>query len=181
MRKRCSWVPAGDTLYETYHDTEWGIPCHDDKKLYELFLLELFQAGLSWRLILGKRDNFRRAFEGFDAKKIAAYGEEKIAALAQDKGIIRHEKKIRAAVKNASVFIAIQKEYGSFDTYLWHFTDGKTIKETAGVTKNALSDRVSNDLKQRGAQYAGSTSIYSLLQAAGIIDSHEEGCWKYKK
>ncbi|WP_366461186.1 DNA-3-methyladenine glycosylase I [uncultured Dialister sp.] len=156
-----------------------GVPVHDDRKLFEMLLLESFQAGLSWESILNKRENFRRAFDGFDPVKVASYGEEKMESLRQDAGIIRNRLKIRSAVGNAKVFLAIRKEWKTFDSYLWHWTEGRTIRET-GQTSSPLSDAISKDLKKRGMKFVGTTIIYSYLQAVGVIDSHEEGCFKEK-
>ena len=163
-----------------YHDHEWGIPVHEDGKLFEMLLLETFQAGLSWECVLNKREAFRRAFDGFDATKIAVYDEEKLLTLQQDKGIIRNRLKIQAAVTNARIFNAVRQEYGSFDRYIWHFTDYRTLYETDRTT-SPLSDTISKDLYRRGMKFVGSTIIYSSLQAIGIIKSHEEGCWLARK
>lgn len=178
---RCPYVPAGDALYVAYHDTEWCMPQHDDAKIYELFLLELFQAGLSWRTLLHKRENFRRAYAGFDVARVAAFTAQDEARLLQDAGIIRHAGKIRASIVNARVYQAIQQEWGSFDAYIWHFTDGQTVYEPLTTTRNALSDAVTNDLKHRGTKFAGTTSIYSFLQAIGIIYSHAPECFCYAR
>lgn len=178
--ERCSWVDEKSELYIRYHDEEWGVPVYDDEKLFEMLLLECFQAGLSWITILKKREAFYRAFDGFDRAKIAGYGEEKVEALMQDAGIIRNRGKITAAIKNAAVFGEIQKEYGSFSTYLWGFTGGKIIRnqDDAVRTTTELSDRVSKDLKKRGMRFVGSVTIYSYLQAVGVVDDHEKKCWK---
>lgn len=180
MKHRCSeeWT-GGDPLLIRYHDEEWGKPEHDEKKLTELFLLELFQAGLSWSIILHKRENFRKAFDDFDLKKIAAYDEAKVESLMQDAGIIRNRKKIEACIHNASIILKIRKEYGSFSSYIWHFTDGKSIIEEIHVTRDALSDDVSRDLKKRGMKFAGTVTVYSFLQAGGIVYSHTKDCFRY--
>lgn len=170
-----------DPLLQKYHDEEWGKPEHDEKKLYEMFLLELFQAGLSWQIILKKRENFRKAFSQFNVKKIAAYDDTKVAELLQDPGIIRSRGKISAAVSNAKIVLQIEKEYGSFGTYLWHYTDGKPVYESLKITCDTLSDTVSNDLKKRGMKYCGSVTIYSFLQAVGIIYSHTSDCPCFKR
>jgi len=167
---------AGKPLLQKYHDEEWCRPEYEEQKLYEMFLLELFQAGLSWETILKKRENFRSAFSQFNVKKIAAYDEAKVEKLLQDPGIIRSHGKIHAAINNAKIILQIQKEFGSFSTYLWHYTDGKPIYENLSVTTDALSDTVSKDLKQRGMKYCGSVTIYSFLQAVGIIYSHTKDC-----
>lgn len=176
---RCHWCNTNSPLYVAYHDTEWGVPVHDDRKLFEMLLLESFQAGLSWECILNKREAFRKAFDGFNYNKVAEYDGPKLAALQQDKGIIRNRLKISAAVGNAKAFINIQNEYGSFDKYVWSFTDGKTIVE-CNKTSSSLSDCLSKDLQKRGMKFVGTTIIYSFLQAIGIINSHEEGCWLYR-
>lgn len=176
-KPRCSWCNTANPAYVAYHDREWGVPVHDDGRLFEMLLLESFQAGLSWECILNKREAFRRAFDGFDAERIAGYGEDKLQALQQDKGIVRNRLKIRAAVTNARVFNEIRREYGSFDRYIWGFTQGNILHETSQTT-SALSDAVSKDLSRRGMKFVGSTIIYSYLQAIGIINSHEAGCWR---
>lgn len=180
MCGRCKWCNPGNPRYIRYHDAEWGVPQFDDGILFELLILESFQAGLSWETVLNKRERFRAAFDGFDPKKVSAYGEEKTAALLRDSGIIRNRRKIGAAVVNADVFLKIQAEWGSFSKYIWHFTDGQTHYET-GRTCSALSDRVSADLRGRGMRFVGTTIVYSYLQAIGVIYSHEEGCFLHKK
>lgn len=179
-KKRCGWCNMTNPLYVAYHDCEWGIPVHDDRKLFEMLLLETFQAGLSWECILNKREAFRKAFDSFDYERIAIYDENKLQSLQQDKGIVRNRLKIEAAVTNAQVFIRIQKECGSFDRYIWSFTDGNTVFET-GLGISALSDSISKDLRQKGMKFVGSTIIYAYLQAVGIINSHEENCWLAKR
>ena len=178
-KKRCFWVDLSSPVYIEYHDKEWGIPVYDDEKLYEMFLLETFQAGLSWITILKKREFFREAFDGFDVKKIAAYGTEKVEELMQNPQIIRTRGKITAAVQNAAIFMDIQKEYGSFSGYLWGFTDGKIIINQADTipVKTELSDRISKDLKKRGMRYVGSVTIYSYLQAVGVVNDHDKNCF----
>lgn len=166
----------GNPLYVAYHDHEWGVPVHDDKKLFEMLVLELFQAGLSWECILNKREAFREAFDGFDYCRIALYDEVKVQSLLQDKSIVRNRMKIEAAIINARVFQEIQMEYGSFGNYIWSFTDGNTIVET-GLASSSLSDAISKDLKRKGMKFVGSTVIYAYLQAVGVVNSHEEGCW----
>lgn len=177
-KKRCSWVNLKNPLYIRYHDSEWGVPSHDDGYMFEMLLLESFQAGLSWECILNKREAFRTAFDGFDYKKIAAYTPEKLSELAENKAIVRNGRKIRAAVGNAAVFMEIQREFGTFSAYIWHFTDGKQDVHRDGVIRatSPLSDAVSKDLKRRGMQFVGSTIIYSYLQAVGVIDDHEPDC-----
>jgi DNA-3-methyladenine glycosylase I len=172
---------AGSQLLKKYHDEEWGRPVYDEKKLYEMFLLELFQAGLSWQIILKKRENFRRSFDHFNVKKIAAYDEDKIQELLQDPDIIRSRRKIEGAVMNARIVLSLQKEYGSFAEYLWHFTDGLPIIEDRSITKDRLSDDISADLRKRGMKFAGTVTIYSFLQAVGIVYCHAESCPCYKR
>ncbi len=176
---RCRWCNLANPLYVDYHDNEWGVIVHDDSKLFEMLLLESFQPGLSWECVLGKRENFRAAFDGFDCARIARYGDEKIASLLQDKGIIRNVLKIKAAIANAAVFMDIQTEYGSFDRFIWAYTGGEVIREHEPVS-SPLSDRISADLKKRGMKFVGTKVIYSFLQAVGIVNSHEPGCWLYR-
>ncbi len=178
--KRCFWCNEKNPLYVKYHDEQWGVPRFDDAYLFEMLLLEGFQAGLSWECVLNKTESFRRAFDGFDRDKIASYGEEKILALKADKGIIRNERKIRASVKNAQVFTDIVKEYGSFYDYLRIFWDGETVFENDKTT-SFLSDSISADLKRRGMSFCGSTIIYSFLQAVGVINSHDAECFRFEK
>lgn len=175
-KRRCFWANPKNEAYIHYHDSEWGVPVHDDLKLFEMLVLESFQAGLSWECVLNKREAFREAFDHFDPKKVCAYDESRIQALAQNPGIIRNRAKIRAAVGNARVFLDIQKEYQSFSRYLWHFTEGRVIHEK-GKSTSPLSDAVSADLKRRGMKFVGSTIIYAYLQAVGVIYSHEGGCF----
>lgn len=175
-KTRCRWANPGNPRYVRYHDEEWGVPVHDDGKLFELLILESFQAGLSWECILNKREAFRRAYDGFDLEMVCAYGEEKIAALEQDSGIVRNRRKIRASVNNARRFKAIQQEWGSFDRYLWHWTGGNIVCET-GKASSALSDAVSRDLKKRGMKFVGTVILYAYLQAVGVINSHEDACF----
>lgn len=174
--RRCGWVNLQNPCYIRYHDEEWGVPVYDDHKLFEMLILESFQAGLSWECILNKRDAFRRALDGFDLEKICAYSEEKLAQLGQDPGIVRNKLKLRATVSNARIFRAIQQEWGSFARYLWHWTQGQVVYETGRVSSE-LSDMVSKDLKRRGMKFVGTVIIYSYLQAVGVINSHEESCF----
>jgi DNA-3-methyladenine glycosylase I len=178
-KKRCFWVDESSPVYMKYHDEEWGVPVYDDKKLYEMFLLETFQAGLSWITILRKRESFREAFDGFDVEKVACYGEEKIKDLMENTGIIRNRKKIEAAVKNSRAFLEIQQEFGSFSKYLWGFTNNEVIinQDDCFPVKTELSDRVSKDLKKRGMAFVGSVTIYSYLQAIGVVNDHELSCF----
>lgn len=179
--KRCHWVDERSDIYIKYHDEEWGVAVYDDRELFELLVLESFQAGLSWLCVLNKREAFRDAMDNFDPIKISDYGEEKISILLENKGIIRSRRKIEAIINNARVFLDIQKEWGSFSNYIWHFTDKRVIKnmdDNIGTT-SSLSDEVSNDLRKRGMKYTGSVIIYSYLQAIGVIDDHERRCFKY--
>lgn len=178
---RCFWANPKNPLYIAYHDEEWGVPCHDERKLFEMMILEGFQAGLSWECVLNKREAFRVAFDNFDVQKVVMYDENKFAELAANPKIIRNRLKIGASAVNASAFIKIQEEYGSFDRYIWSFTNGEVIHEPCDSrTTSPLSDTISKDLKKRGMKFVGSTVIYSYLQAIGVIDGHLEGCWKYK-
>ncbi|MGN1183576.1 MAG: DNA-3-methyladenine glycosylase I [Faecalibacillus sp.] len=181
-KNRCCWV-SDDPVYIDYHDNEWGKPVYDDKKLYEMFLLETFQAGLSWITILHKRKYFREAFDQFDVYKIAHYDDEKIKELLNNKNIIRNRRKILAAIKNAGIFIKIQKEFGSFSHYIWSFTDNQIIylKDNEQVVQNELSDTISKDLKKRGMSFVGSVTIYSYLEAIGVINNHQLQCYLHKK
>lgn len=177
-KQRCSWVNLKNPVYVKYHDEEWGKPKYSDKELYELLILEMFQAGLSWECVLNKRENFRKAFDNFNIKKVVKYDEKKINELLQNQGIIRNRLKIRATVKNSIIFEEIQKEFGSFCTYIWSFTDGKVVKEDYKLrTYSPLSDKISKDLKQRGMSFVGTTIIYSYLQAIGILDAHGDECY----
>jgi len=175
-KMRCYWANPKNERYICYHDEEWGVPVHDDQKLLEMLILECFQAGLSWECVLNKRDAFRKAFDGFDLEKICAYHEEKLEMLRNNPEIIRNRLKIQAAVINAQAFRKIQKEYGSFSEYLWHWTDGRVIQET-GKTSSELSDTISKDLKKYGMKFVGTTVVYAYLQAIGVIWSHEDECF----
>ena len=176
---RCRWADPASELYTAYHDQEWGVPEHDDRKLFEMLILEGFQAGLSWITILKKREAFRRAFDRFDPAVVAGYGAEKLETLMSDPGIVRNRRKIEAAVTNAAVFLEIQKEFGSFDRYLWGFTGGEIILNTDDQVRasSELSDRISADLKRRGMKFVGTVIIYSFLQAVGVVNDHERSCW----
>lgn len=175
---RCSWV-SEDPLYQEYHDHEWGKPVYDDQKLYEMFLLETFQAGLSWITILHKRKAFKEAFDDFDVFKIAHYDEKKVKELMNNSEIIRNSRKIKAAIKNAQIFIEIQKEFGSFSNYLWSYTNHKIIylEDEELATTSPLSDKISKDLKKRGMSFVGSITIYSYLEAIGIYNHHQRNCF----
>ncbi|MEL7271498.1 MAG: DNA-3-methyladenine glycosylase I [Bacteroidota bacterium] len=182
-KHRCGWC-LGDPLYQAYHDTEWGVPVKDDPTFFEFLVLETFQAGLSWITVLRKREHFRKVFDQFDYQKIANYDSTKIQALLEDPGIIRNKLKVNAAVSNAKVFMEVQKEFGSFSTYIWGFVDGKPIKNKWQHYKEApattpLSDTISKDLKKRGFKFVGSTVIYAFMQATGIVNDHEVNCFRY--
>ncbi len=182
---RCAW-PGTDPLYIAYHDTEWGVPVRDDATLFEFLILETFQAGLSWITVLRKRENFRKAFDDFNYQKIAQYSESKVEALMQDAGIIRNRLKIKATITNAKAFMNIQKELGSFSSYIWGFTDGKVIQHNYSNRSNLpatteLSDKISKDLKKkRGFKFVGSTVIYAHLQATGMVNDHVTSCFRHK-
>ncbi len=180
---RCSWVAENCDVYVHYHDEEWGKPLHNEHKLFEMLVLEGFQAGLSWLTVLKKREAFRAEFADFNPEKVAGFTEEKIEKMLNNPAIIRSRQKIKAAINNAKIFLQIQKEYGSFDKYIWHFTGGKTVKYNIfqPQTHNELSDIVAKDLQKRGMKYVGSVIIYSYLQAIGIIDDHEPQCFCYAK
>ncbi|MDD4645438.1 MAG: DNA-3-methyladenine glycosylase I [Bacteroidales bacterium] len=181
----CEW-PSTDPMMITYHDTEWGNPVHDDRLWFEFIVLDAFQAGLSWRTVLHKRDNFRAAFDNFDPVAVAAFDEAKISELMENPGIIRNQLKIRSSVTNARAFLKIQQEFGSFDQYIWKFTDGKVVQSTLHSlkempAKTELSDRISKDLINRGFKFVGSTIVYAFLQAAGVVNDHLLHCFRYKE
>ena len=185
MKKRCPW-PGTDPLSVKYHDTEWGVPLHDDRRLFEFLLLDGFQAGLSWITILKKRPNYRIAFDHFEAQKIAAYNSDKVKALLANKGIIRNKLKIEAAIQNAKSFLAVQKEFGSFDEYIWQFTGAQTIKNAwrtlAEIPAHTeASAAMSNDLKKRGFKFVGPTICYAFMQAAGMVNDHLVDCFRYSE
>lgn len=182
---RCPWCMSCD-IYIEYHDNEWGVPVHDDAKHFEFLVLESAQAGLSWLTVLKKRENYRKAYLDFDAKKVAKFGPEKVAELMNNEGIIRNLKKIEASINNAARFLEIRKEFGSFDKYIWGFTGGKPVvnkwRELKDLPpKTELSDEVSKDMKKRGFKFLGSTVIYAHLQAVGIINDHLIDCFKYSE
>ena len=182
--KRC-WGEVGEPM-GAYHDREWGVPLHDDNKIFEFLILEGMQAGLSWQLILNKRENFRRAFHGFSPRRVARYGERDLKRLLADPGIIRNRLKLRAAVNNAQRFLEVQEEFGSFDKYIWGFVGGQPIRSGLRSFKDmpprtALSDGISQDLKARGFKFVGSTVIYSHLQATGMVNDHLVWCFRYKE
>ncbi len=181
-KKRCPWC-LKDPVYIKYHDQEWGQPVHDDRLLFEFLILESFQAGLSWLTVLKKRENFRKAFAGFDPKKVARFDARKKAALMQDAGIIRNRLKIEAAVNNAKCFLAIQKEFGSFDKYVWQFVGGKPLKNNFKSLKELpaktdLSDAMSEDMGRRGFRFRGSTICYAFMQAVGMVNDHLVSCYR---
>ena len=176
---RCRWADPRSDLYVAYHDHEWGQAEHDDRKLFEMLILEGVQAGLSWLTILNKREAFRTAFDYFEPAVVAQYGPEKVEALMEDTGIVRNRRKILAAIQNAKVFLSIQEEFGFFDSYLWGFTGGQVILNTDDTphTHTELSDRISKELKRRGMNFVGTTIIYSFLQATGVVNDHELACF----
>ena len=183
MKQRCLWA-SDDPLYISYHDQEWGVPLHDDRKLFEMLILEGAQAGLSWITILKKRDNYRKAFDNFDATKIVRYRTKKIKQLLSNNGIVRNRMKIEAAIRNAEAFLSIQKEFGSFDTYIWQFVGGRqkvnrwrSLQEIP--PKTSESDAMSKDLKRRGFKFVGSTICYAFMQATGMVNDHVQGCFRY--
>ena len=183
--RKCGWC-LGSPIYEAYHDTEWGVPVKDDKRLFEFLILETFQAGLSWITILRKRENFRSAFDNFDYQKIASYDQKKIDSLIEDVGIIRNKLKIEATITNARAFINTQKEFGSFSNYIWDFINGQPIKNKVENYKESpastvLSDTISKDLKHRGFKFVGSTVVYAHMQATGMVNDHEVSCFRYNE
>jgi DNA-3-methyladenine glycosylase I len=185
MKKSCNW-PSDDPLMIRYHDEEWGVPVHDDRKHFEFFLLDCFQAGLSWKTILHKRENFRKAFDNFDFRKIARYDEKKIGLLLNDAGIIRNEAKIRATVNNAQRFLEIRKEFGNFDDYIWRFVKGKPVRNKWKTLSDLRStspesDLMSKDLVRRGFKFVGSMICYSYMQAAGMVNDHMLYCFRYRE
>lgn len=184
MINRCPWVPLNDPLYLDYHDREWGVPVHDDRLLFEFLLLEGFQAGLSWRTVLNKRDNFRQAFDYFNPEKIALFDQKKIEQLLSNPGIIRNRSKINASITNSIAFLKVQEEYGSFDRYIWDFIDRKpVVNEIQRIedypSRTQLSDKISKDLTQRGFKFVGSTIIYAHMQATGMVNDHSVDCYRY--
>lgn len=181
MKKYCSWLDVNDKVYVDYHDNDWCVPKHDDKELFEFLVLESFQAGLSWKCILDKREYFKKAFDNFDIDKIIKYDEKKIEELCNNKNIIRNKLKIKSTINNAIVFKTIQKEYKSFDNYIWSFTDKKIIKDDPYKPKTELSEKVSKDLIKKGMRFVGPVIIYSYLQAIGIVNAHTKDCYLYKE
>lgn len=186
-KQRCAWACV-DPAYTRYHDNEWGVPVHDDRKLFEMLVLEGFQAGLSWLTILKKREAFRKAFSRFDPRKVARYDARDVNRLLTDKGIVRNRLKIEAAVTNARAFLAVQEEFGSFDAYIWRFTGGKTLRSKRRAKtfaqlpcESAQSRAMSQDLKRRGFRFVGPTICYAFMQAVGMVDDHVAGCFRSKR
>ena len=175
---RCLWVNMNNPLYIKYHDEEWCIEKHNDRDLYELLILESFQAGLSWECVFNKREAFRKAYDNFDIDKVINYDSKRINELLNNKDIIRNRLKINASINNSKIFKSIQNEYGSFDNYIWSFTNNKVLYLDYEITRNELSDKISKDLIKKGMKFVGSTIIYSYMQAIGIINSHHKNCFK---
>jgi len=185
MNERCDWANSGELMIR-YHDTEWGVPLHDDRKLFEFLVLEGFQAGLSWQIVLNKREAFREAFNGFNPEKIAAYDQAKLDELVQNKSIIRNRQKIAACVNNAQQFLKIQNEFGSFNKYIWQFVNFTPIVNSFArieelPAKTPLSDKISADLKKRGFKFVGSTIVYAHMQATGMVNDHLVGCFRHSE
>jgi len=183
---RCEWVPLNKPTYVKYHDEEWGVPVRDDLEMFEFLVLESFQAGLSWEIILNKRDHFRKAFDGFDFNKVALFDEAKVQSLLQDKGIVRNQLKIRAAINNAQRYLEVIDEFGSFCTYFWGFTDGKPLTNHFKVmgdipASTELSNTIAKDLKSRGFKFMGTTVVYAHMQAVGMVNDHIEDCFRYNE
>lgn len=186
MKRRCDWAADGGTLYRKYHDVEWGVPVHHDRKLFEFLILEGAQAGLSWSTILNKRAHYRKVYGNFDARKIARFNNAKVRRLLKDPGIVRNRLKIRASILNARAFLRVQKEFGSFDRYIWQFVGGRPkqtrrrrLKDIPARTKE--SDAMSKDLKKRGFKFVGSTICYAFMQAVGMVNDHTVDCFRYRK
>ena len=186
MKKRCEWIKDGNKLYQKYHDEEWGVPLHNEQKLFELLILEGAQAGLSWLTVLKKREDYKKLFDNFNPKKIAQYTNKKVEQLLKDERIIRNRLKINSTIQNAKVFIKIQKEFDSFDKYIWSFVNFipiqnnfKSINEIPAKTE--ISEKISKDLKKRGMNFVGPTIIYAFMQAIGMVNDHEVNCFRYKE
>ena len=182
--QRCAWC-HGDEMYRDYHDNEWGVPCRDDDLLFEFLVLEGAQAGLSWITVLRKREHYRKVFDGFDPRKVAEYGQDKVDELLQDAGIIRNKLKINSAIRNAKAFLKVQEKYGSFSEFVWSFVDGKTIQNSFTPTSDLpasteISDRMSKALKKEGFNFVGSTICYAFMQATGMVNDHVVGCHRHK-
>ncbi len=185
-KKRCQWAPLDKSLYVKYHDEEWGVPLHDDSLLFEAIVLDGAQAGLSWWTILNKRENYRKAYDFFDAQKIARYDAQKVRELLENPGIVRNRQKIASSIGNARAFLEVQDAFGTFDTYIWQFVDGRTkvncwksMAELPATSKE--SDAMSKDLKKRGFKFVGSTICYAFMQAAGMVNDHMTDCFRYKE
>jgi len=183
-KQRCAWVNPKNELYVKYHDEDWGVPVHNDQKLFEILILEGAQAGLSWEIVLKKRENYRKAFDNFNPQNVAKYDENKQEDLLQNEGIIRNRLKIKSAIQNAIAFLGIQKEFGSFDKYIWKFVNNQPIQNrfksfSELPAKTELSDKISKDLKKRGMNFVGSTIIYAFMQSVGIVNDHEVKCFRY--
>jgi DNA-3-methyladenine glycosylase I len=183
--RRCPW-PEGNEQMIRYHDTEWGVPLHDDRKLFEFLVLDAFQAGLSWAIVLRKREGFREAFSGFDPRRVAKYGGRKVKALLADAGVVRNRLKIEATIANARAFLAVRREFGSFDRYIWQFTGGRTKRNrwrslSQIPARSPESDAMSRDLKARGFRFVGSTICYAFMQAAGMVNDHLVDCFRYRE
>ena len=185
MKTRCAWAGT-DPLYVAYHDEQWGVPMHDDQELFEMLVLEGAQAGLSWSTILNKRENYRRAFDGFEIARVAAYGEDDIQRLLADPGIVRNQLKVKSAIRNARAVLEIQAEFGSLDAYLWDFVDGVPIQNAWQTLKDipaqtSLSEAMSKSLKQRGCNFVGPTICYALMQSVGMVNDHMVDCFRYEE
>ena len=185
MISRCRWANPKNELYIAYHDNEWGVAKHNDNELFEMLILEGAQAGLSWETVLNKRENYRKAFDGFDPNIVATYNEDKVSELLANAGIIRNKLKINSAIRNAKVFLEIQQEFGSFDKYIWAFVDNKVIVNnydsiTQMPATTPISDAISKDFKKRGMNFVGSTIMYAFMQSVGMVDDHEANCYKRK-
>jgi DNA-3-methyladenine glycosylase I len=185
-KTRCRWAGHGNAAYLAYHDEEWGVPVHDDRTLFEFLILEGAQAGLSWSTILNKRENYRKAFAGFDPRKVARFDAKKIAALLDDPGIVRNRLKLESAIVNARAFLAVQKEFGSFDTYIWQFVGGRPLRNSwtshrQVPASTAVSDAISKDLRRRGFKFVGSTIMYAFMQATGMVNDHTTGCFRRRE
>ncbi|MFT4553798.1 MAG: DNA-3-methyladenine glycosylase I [Chlamydiales bacterium] len=186
LLQRCEWASIDNTLYKQYHDSEWGVPLHDDRTLFEFLILEGAQAGLSWITILKRREEYRKAFDNFNVKKVASYNEKKVEELLQNAGIIRNKLKINSAIKNAQNFLKIQDEFGSFDQFLWNYVDGKVINNKRKSMKDLppstdISEKLSKDLKKRGFTFVGPTIIYAFMQATGMVNDHVVNCFRYNE
>jgi DNA-3-methyladenine glycosylase I len=183
---RCAWAADAGPLYQKYHDEEWGVPVHDDRRLFEFLILEGAQAGLSWSTILGKRANYRKAYDNFDARRIARYDAVRVRRLLRDPGIVRNRLKVRASIQNARAFLEVREEFGSFDKYIWRFVGGKPVQNRRRGTREVpartkASDAMSKDLKKRGFKFIGSTICYAFMQAVGMVNDHTVNCFRYRQ